>query len=402
MKHGTKATAQSGTAAFVTVSLLAMFAGACVEDLAPKQGDADTETPVDVDGEVHDRDHHADAAANADADARANGDLDANADADVDAEITSDGGDGATRSERDGADRCVEVNAAIDRFVGAHDSCAVDSDCAIVGDCSHADWRAIAAPFAAQANGMVNASQCYVNDGPGANAVCQHGRCEAARASLWCGSAPEQVCPSGSARSYAGCGMVARTYTEGCHVACTPGTGGNACAPGYSCQTTTTDPCRATLPGQATCAACGLESTLCLPAPSCTLKLSVSFQGGRATTNLRKDESTVLELWLENLTNEKLEVRFDEPCHGPLISGLGGYDVWNSCLAGVCQSDTVRTELTLAPRERKQWHTAVLMAGASDCNPDGLAAGKYKPSFGLGATGATTCGPDAAELTVMP
>ena len=82
------------------------------------------------------------------------------------------------------------------------------------------------------------------------------------------------------------------------------------------------------------------------------------------------------------------------------MSGLSDYDVWNACLAGVCQSDIDRVELTLEPREKRLWRSAVLMTGASSCNEKGLAAGTYTPSFGLNATGVTTCGPEAAELTV--
>lgn len=313
-----------------------------------------------------------------------------------------DAGDDASSSASGAFTSCKEFNAAIDGFVAAHADCTVDSDCAIVGDCSHADWRAIAAPFAEEANRRVRAGQCGSSDGPGANAVCDRGKCVAARASLWCGSVPETECPSGSVRSYAGCGAVASTYTEGCHVPCTESADESGCPQGYTCQTTSTDPCRAATLGQDTCAACGHEAVQCLPAPGCALKLSARFQGNRVAPKLHSGESTVLELWLENLTNTKLEVSFELPCHGPEVSGLAGYDVWNSCLAGVCQAERVQTQLTLQPHAKTLWRSAVLRAGSSDCNPDGLAAGTYRPSFDLNVSGVPTCGPEPVELTVAP
>jgi hypothetical protein len=143
-----------------------------------------------------------------------------------------------------------------------------------------------------------------------------------------------------------------------------------------------------------------METALCLPAPACQLQLSVKFQGDRTLETLRAGVSTTLELWFENLTDSPLPLRFVDPCHGPVIQGLGDYDVWNACLAGVCFDDAPITELTLAPREKKRWRSAILLAGTSACNPMGLAPGKYTPSFHLGATGVTSCGPDVAELTV--
>jgi hypothetical protein len=356
------------------VSSLAILAASCADELVPVRDDG--------------------------RDADADMDPGTRSDAGVDADAADPGPEPPSPE----LDECGAWSVMFDCYLAEHRACKVDSDCAVVGDCSHADWQAIAAPFAAQANAMLRESPCpATQDGPGANAVCVTGACATVRSSLSCGAPAQDECPGGGKRTNAGCGTVASTYRDGCHVSCTLGGAASQCAPGYSCQQTTIDPCRPLTPlgpGEATCAACGAETALCLPAPGCQLQLSVKFQGNRTLETLRGAESTALELWLENLTESPLPLRFVDPCHGPVVEGLGDYDVWNACLSGVCDDDTPITELTLAPREKKLWRSAYLFAGSSSCNPTGLAPGKYTPSFRLGATGVTECGPDVAELRV--
>jgi hypothetical protein len=379
----------SGTAALALVSTLAMLSASCADEHgAQPEGEG---LPEDEGVVVSPPDAGKEAA------------VGPATDADVDADLDADGANPGPENPSPELDACEDWSVQFDRFIAQHRACTLDTDCAVVGDCSHAEWSAIAAPFAKQADAMLLESPCRIFDGLGANAVCRAGACEVVPAGQRCGEPPQSECPSGAKRAIAGCGPVASTYRDGCHVSCTPGRA--ECPPGYSCQQTTIDPCRSLLPpgsGQATCAACGAETALCLPAPSCQLKLSVSFQGDRTLESLRSGASTALRLVLENLTDSPLALRFVDPCHGPVVEGLGDYDVWNACLSGVCDDDAPIVALTLAPREKKLWRQAIVVAEKSACNPMGLAPGKYTPSFKLGVTGVTTCGPESAELTVTP
>jgi hypothetical protein len=316
-----------------------------------------------------------------------------------DAAIDSSAGDGSAGDggAPDSALHPCELHAAkLADFVEAHRSCVRDDDCVIVGDCNHADFPSVSRAFEAEATALVlDDAQCGAHDGPTYNAVCRAGVCDRIRSHQSCGQVPPTECPGELETYRPGCGTVASAFRAGCQASCTDSYDSADCAPGYNCQQTSIDPC-----GPVGCAACGQEVWLCLPAPSCQVQLSVSFDGV-SLARIADGQSTELQLWLENRTDQTLNLSFDMPCHGPAVEGLGSFDVWQACVAGACVSDPVQTELTLAPRQKLLWKSAVLTSGATVCNPAGLASGTYTATFSLpGVTGATTCGPSATSLLV--
>jgi hypothetical protein len=373
--------------------------GACADELGTgAEKDAETSGP---DANSSDADAHA---ARPDTDAsesaRDGGSVDGAADRDADLDADALDADSSVSAD---AGTCGAASKQLADFIAAHRSCSVDSDCAIVGDCSHADFQAVQRAHRDEAQSLA-LQTCGSVDGPTYNAVCKAGQCERLRSVAWCGGAPQTECPAGTKRRYPGCSEPAPpSFAEGCFADCS-GVGSNAgCPMGYTCQSTSIDPCHRTSAGEATCDACGQEVTLCLPAPACEVELAVGFDYGKTLVTVPKDQSTQLELWLTNKTDRTLSLSFDLPCPGgPVVSGLGDYDLWNSCLAGVCAEPTQREQLSLKPKEKLRWRTAVVRPSASSCNQQGLALGTYAPTFSLGISGAVSCGPAAAGLIVSP
>jgi hypothetical protein len=296
---------------------------------------------------------------------------------------------------------CLEHARAIQAFVAAHRRCETHADCVIVGDCSHADFQAVAREFEAEAKDLVfDDAACGAFDGPTYHAVCRAGSCERVQSVHACGYAISQFeCPSDTAR-YEGntCGYPP-ALRAGCYQACDADGDDASCAAGFTCQQTSVNPCPSSdLGGAPTCDACGAAARLCLPAPACQVELSLAFNGSTAA-RVFTGRSAELQLWLENRTDETITFDFEVPCHGPRIQGLGDFDLWQACLAGACLEEPLRTELTLAPHERRLWRSAVLDLEPSDCNPQGLPSGMYTPTFTLtNVQGAITCGPAPASL----
>jgi len=74
------------------------------------------------------------------------------------------------------------------------------------------------------------------------------------------------VCPAGAALLSPGCGTPKPTWEKGCYASCSAVGDNASCAPGYTCQETSVDPC-VPKPGEnGSCAACGMQTHLCLPA----------------------------------------------------------------------------------------------------------------------------------------
>jgi hypothetical protein len=381
-----------GVAALLWLAACADEHGAGAGDAADVQEDA---------GDAQASHHAAPEAGSAQPDARA---MDAHADADAAAitdaaQTTSDvrtDDDGSSAPAPNQPHACEAAGKKLSDFISQHRSCSIDSDCAIVGDCSHADFMAIERAHLEEAT-RLSLQTCGAQDGPTYNAVCNANKCDIIRSVAYCGGVPQSECPAGTKRRYPGCSEPKPTFEEGCYADCTAAGNNAGCPAGYTCQTQSIDPCR----GLA-CDACGQEVALCLPAPTCEVELALGFDG-RSLVKVPSAQSTQLALWLSNRTDRTLKLSFDVPCHGPKVTGLGNYDLWSQCLAGSCAEPTQRVELTLMPREELRWRTAVVRPFASTCNPQGLAAGTYTPSFTLSnLTGAVSCGPAPTSLTVTP
>jgi hypothetical protein len=141
---------------------------------------------------------------------------------------------------------------------------------------------------------------------------------------------------------------------------------------------------------------------LCLPAPACQLVLATRLDG-RDAIALHRDAAARLELTVENTTDAPVTFTHNRACHGPRVSGLGSYDLWNECLAGDCPAVDMPVTITLAAHETRVLAEALVAPSASTCNQAGLADGTYALTFGLiDVTGASLCGPAAAELKVVP
>jgi hypothetical protein len=308
--------------------------------------------------------------------------------------------DGESSSGASSDAECGAAGAKLSKFIASHNRCSSDSDCAIVGDCSHAGFDSVAREFQPEAQRLSMAS-CSVFDGPTYNAVCKQGKCATLRSVAQCGGAPQQECPSGSQRYRPGCNAPTQRLAEGCYTPCSS-VGSSCDQEGYTCQAASIDPCAGK--GGSCAEGCSAAASLCLPAPTCELELSVGFDFQRTFVqlpDLSGGASTQLELWLENRTTSTLNVSFDLPCHGPAVVGLSDYDLWGECLAGVCDPASMRTELSLAPRQKLKWRSALVAMPATTCNPQGLAAGTYAPSFVLsGLKGAVACGPAPVALLV--
>ncbi len=307
-----------------------------------------------------------------------------------------------TPLEEERINACTEKAA---EFVAAHRACTSDSDCVIVGDCSHANFQAVAKDAADEARALVLA--CTAFDGPTYNAVCRANECERVPTGQSCGQATPRACPAGMQWERPGCGSHPgdAAFVDGCYASCEAVGDDGACPTGHTCQRTTRDPCIPASPGGIACEACGAHDvTLCLPAPDCDLELAITFYDGLHTeARLAEGGSIEMSLLLINRASRALTLEFDVPCHGPAIAGLGSYDVWNSCLAGVCETDPVSTRVSLAVGEKLRWRSAVLTDAPSSCNPAGLPDGRLALSFALAnLKGAKVCGPAAATLISGP
>jgi len=126
----------------------------------------------------------------------------------------------------------------------------------------------------------------------------------------------------------------------------------------------------------------------------------VEFEQQNEAYVLAPNTASKMFVVLENPRDEARTVKIPGWCHGPVIAGLGSYDLFDTCLAGVCDVVQERT-LTLAPHERRVMREALLASGPSTCNPGGLAPGKYALRWELSAvTGAKVCSKPPAQLSV--
>ena len=84
----------------------------------------------------------------------------------------SDAGDASTGLS------CEQRNARFEALVADHQSCELDADCAVIGDCGpNADFRAVRADIADEAYRLMN-ERCTGNwDGPGYVARCEAQKC---------------------------------------------------------------------------------------------------------------------------------------------------------------------------------------------------------------------------------
>ncbi|MET0342649.1 MAG: hypothetical protein ABW252_16710 [Polyangiales bacterium] len=298
------------------------------------------------------------------------------------------------------ADSCEERAAFFASFVATHQDCTVDADCAIIGSCSDANFRSIRRDAAEQGAYLMQRDCETAFDGPTYNAVCVANKCERTPSGASCGQAPQSDCPDGTQMQEPGCSPQEgeASFTRGCYASCSDDT---ACAPGFSCQATTVNPCVPAPGSNGACAACGAHGVkLCLPAPDCEVELAVSLGSERTVQTVTRGGSTDVSLWLRNRTDRALTLAFDVPCPGPTLSGLGAYVPWMACAAGACPTDPVATTVTLAPGEKLKWRSTTVEVSPSLCNPSGLPKGRYAPSFTLpNLTGAKVCG--AAPVTLI-
>ena len=357
----------------------------CVEELGGGGATPDAESALPEGGDEPER--HADSQVDSATDAGIDGGRDA---------ASRDTGQDATRE-----DICVAHEQRIASFVQSHRSCASDDDCAIVGDCSHSNFQAVSRGAEAEARDLVLSDPCGWQDGPGYFASCRKGVCERVKSTVWCGSPVNTDCPAGTSYVTPGCDTSPNSLPAGCYTPCSGQGDDGPCTSGFTCQKADVHPCPSSPPGGATCAACSQEKWLCRPVAACQLELALTFDRYQART-VRGDEGTVMRLDLRNRTDQTLTFSFEQPCHGPTIVGLESYDVWDACLAGACATPTSRIELTLAPRELRTLRTSLIQPAPTQCNLQGLASGKYAPTFALpNVQGANVCGPAASALTVI-
>lgn len=351
--------------------LLASCAGllACTSEPRAPERDAESEDPPDAD--------------------EADASIDASR-TDTDAGLSDGGADLMVDAGSEYS--CLQHSSEIKTFVENHRSCSSNDDCVLVGDCSHSNFQVVARSAEEGAKKLVFDDRCRYNDGPGYFARCRESRCERIKSRVWCGGAPQSECPTGMVMHKTLCGAVdPKSYHSGCYTPCSAQGDDGPCTSGYTCQKTTIDPCPAT-PGEG-------EKWLCAPVAACQVELSLTFDG-RSAVRVLDDEATELKLWLENRTDQALTFSYELPCNGPAVVGLADYDLWGACLAGACPSPRERVEVTLAPREKRLYRSALVELAPSTCNMHGLAAGKYSPTFGLPyVQGANVCGPEGTSLT---
>lgn len=373
------------------VSCLALFACADEHRTPERAGDARVKRDASIDASEHFdlEDGDVDAGERSD-DAAARVE-----DAALDGEQAAARADGAADASR--VLGCNEHWRQIASFVEEHRACLADDECVIVGDCSHADFQAVARDAADEAKALVLSDPCPAVDGPTYYARCRQNKCERVKSFLACGSPQATECPTGTSLYREPCSGAA---TPGFHMGCqTPcgGAGDDAsCPSGFTCRAANVNPC----PLGSMCSDCATDNWLCLPPLTCQVELSVTFDG-RRVVRVHDGEATMMQLWLENRTDQALTLTFDLPCHGPTLDGLETFDVWNACLAGACASPVERTQLTLAAHEKRLWRQTLLEAEQTTCNPTGLQLGPGIVTFALpNVQGATVCGPAVSQLRV--
>ncbi len=171
-----------------------------------------------------------------------------------------------------------------------------------------------------------------------------------------------------------------------------------ACPKGYVCQQLKANNCDQYGNGD-TCNQCG-EVSLCMPEPECDVLTFVELHQSARSVWLFSEVAEI-KLVIENLRNEARTLEYLEPCHGPYVQGLDGYDLWDSCLRGGCTGGETWVPLTLGPRERRVMYITQASPLPSTCNPQGLSKGRYNLSWNFpGVTGAKVCSLPPSELRV--
>jgi hypothetical protein len=301
-------------------------------------------------------------------------------------------------AEVDGGDACDRERAREAEFVESHRACSVHGDCVAIGSCSDTNAIAVNTSSQAEAQALFDARTCgSAPDGPTYHAICNQGACELAYARLWCGIPTNTECPDGQQYFTSGCGGAPEF--AGCFTACSAGDS-SACSPGYTCQQVEVDPCGGGVLDGDACQACGAQAHLCMPDPGCEVTTHVKLDGlDRAA--LPNDGAAFLSVRLVNQTDAPLRFTFDLSCHGPDVSGLPGYDLWDACLQGPCSEDIVPHTVTLAARESKTLAETLLGPVATSCNPAPLAPATYRLGYALtNVQGARACAAPAAQLLV--
>jgi hypothetical protein len=283
-------------------------------------------------------------------------------------------------------------------FVAAHRACGVDADCVAVGDCGNSDFIAVSASAMDEAKALIERRCFNHSDGPGYYALCRNSLCERVQSTRYCTEVPHTpVCPAGSSYERLGCG--GEFDGEGCYMRCDPSSP-EPCAPGFRCAQVAVNP--DSDPDGGLDDTCGTTRYLCQESPDCQLELGLSLDW-LEVAELKRDMGAELRLTVRNRSDAPLTFSYDAPCHGPKVSGLGDYELWESCLAGACEHEFERVTLTLAAGETHDLASDVILAGPATCNPQGLAEGSYRLSFELpNLAGAIACGPSPVELRVVP
>ncbi|MDB4989136.1 MAG: hypothetical protein JWN04_4314 [Myxococcaceae bacterium] len=89
------------------------------------------------------------------------------------------------------AGSCEQKQATFSAFLLAHNSCTVDADCTVVGDCCpHADFPVVRSDALGQARALQLGTCGGACDGPTYTAVCSQGKCDktANPSESWCGA----------------------------------------------------------------------------------------------------------------------------------------------------------------------------------------------------------------------
>lgn len=321
---------------------------------------------------------------------------------DSDGELRDNDGapDGAVDS---GTSMCEREAAEISTFVSSHRSCNVHGDCVAIGNCSNADFIAVAASARDEAQRLVDNRKCTTADGPGYYAGCRDHQCELLRAPVSCGHPIEDpLCAEGRTFYTPSFDSQHPSFAPGCYERCDASAAVDPCGAGFHCTTTSYQPCRA--PAGALdaipCAAISAEVSLCLPDADCDVWLSVEFEQRDERYVLTPNTASKMFVVMENAKSTSQTFTLAAWCHGPEVEGVAPYDPFDTCLAGVCDLQEKQT-ITLAPNERRIVREAFLTSAPSTCNPQGLLPGNYDLSWKLpGITGAKACTKPASQLTV--
>lgn len=294
-------------------------------------------------------------------------------------------------------DSCAAQTARLSAFVATHNACASDSDCAGVGTCSSGpDVVAVNRASREEAEQLLDAVSCPVQyDGPNVHVLCEQGTCVARRTGDYCNSI-SGPCPR-SQEQYGLASDVDGGSAGFCAQHCAASVDGGGCASGFACEPTSVL--------SSAGASAAVQLSLCRPAPSCEVLLSLDSAGARWRSVLAAGASTPvsIELWAENRTSAPKTFTYRRPCPGgPSILGLpDGFDAWGTCLAGVCADANPITTVQLAANERVSLGSVSLTVAPSACNPSGLPSGQYPVRFALSeVAGASVCGPEALDLSV--